>query len=276
MSALKFTANDRLVEALLAAECPWNFVSIRQALDAVDAILCSRLDLERALHQPIHFYLQSREATLEELAIRTEQAIREIAPFLKDNDHAAKVCARILKENNQDGSRAPALATRSKTRQGLVLFLDFDGVLHPEFPWRKETMVHREIFEEAIRPFPEVDIVISSSWRHTHSLDDMRVLFSRDIAERIVHVTPPLPALRVDDLPAALSSHTRQAECEAWLYLYRSFHGPWIALDDRPQLFEPDCPRLLVPRSDIGFTRDHLPLLQSMIERELPQIKGRR
>lgn len=53
------------------------------------------------------------------------------------------------------------------------------------------------------------------------------------------------------------------------------FHGPWIALDDRPQLFEPDCPRLLVPRSDVGFTQDHVPLLRSMIDRELSQLKGR-
>ena len=277
MSTMKPTPRDLMTEALLAADCQWNFVSIRQALDAVDASLCSRQALERALHEPMRLFLRRPDVTLNELVTCMEQAILEIQPFLRLNDKAAKTCARLLWENNTVGPHAvkrPARRSKTEANPGLVLFLDFDGVLHPEFPWRKEVMVHRGLFEQAIRPYPDVDIVISSAWRHSHSLDEMRALFSHDIAMRIVHTTPPLPAVAVDEFPGKLSEYTRQAECEAWLHTYRAPAAPWIALDDRPQLFEPGCSRLLVTRSDTGLTSEHVPRLQAMIESEMSQSTG--
>jgi hypothetical protein len=39
---------------------------------------------------------------------------------------------------------------------------------------------------------PEVEIVISSSWRETHFLEDLKANFSASLRGRIIGVTPSL------------------------------------------------------------------------------------
>lgn len=47
-----------------------------------------------------------------------------------------------------------------------TLSLDFDGVLHPEFCHESKHFCCLPFFEEAVRHAPDVEIVISSTWRH--------------------------------------------------------------------------------------------------------------
>lgn len=48
-----------------------------------------------------------------------------------------------------------------------TLFLDFDGVLHPEFCHESKHFMHRDSFEAVIHVLPKVDLVISSIRRLT-------------------------------------------------------------------------------------------------------------
>lgn len=56
----------------------------------------------------------------------------------------------------------------------MILFLDFDGVLHPFFPRADRSDEENQLFaylprlEGVLRDFPEWQIVISSSWREHH------------------------------------------------------------------------------------------------------------
>lgn len=126
----------------------------------------------------------------------------------------------------------------------MILFLDFDGVLHPEVvslsapgALRREGDFSRvPIFEEVMREFPDVDIVISSAWRELNSLDTLRGFFSPDIAKRIVGATPVFPA----HIEAR-----REAEIHAWLRHTGRENEPIVAVDDWPALFSPGCPFLL-------------------------------
>jgi hypothetical protein len=43
-----------------------------------------------------------------------------------------------------------------------VVFLDFDGVLHPGF---SETFRHLPTFDRFLRTMPDTSVVISSDWR---------------------------------------------------------------------------------------------------------------
>lgn len=56
-----------------------------------------------------------------------------------------------------------------------TLFLDFDGVLHPEFCHESKHFMHREAFEAVMRVLSNVDLVISSTWRHHRSLEELRM-----------------------------------------------------------------------------------------------------
>ncbi|MBU0589191.1 MAG: hypothetical protein KJ852_16600 [Gammaproteobacteria bacterium] len=119
-----------------------------------------------------------------------------------------------------------------------ILFLDLDGVLHPEGVGAELEFCHLDIFEQVMREFPQVQIVVSSSCRLGESIEDLRSHFSIDIQDRIVGITPRLPEF--DSMRGQ-----RQRECEAWVSEHRP-QARWLALDDRAQYFDAGCQRLVL------------------------------
>ena len=131
----------------------------------------------------------------------------------------------------------------------MILFLDFDGVTHPE-PCVHESFFCRLPLIESVlreRELRHVQIVISSSWREHHSLDDMHAFFSQDIQGRVVGVTPDLWD---PELPQAF---VRERECLKWLAENRSTGERWLAIDDRPSWFQPNCQNLFWTDTMQGF-----------------------
>lgn len=126
----------------------------------------------------------------------------------------------------------------SHSRLPLPLFLDFDGVLHHFFPREDSSDLENARFsflpefEAAIRQSPrQVQIIISSTWRRSHTLSELRGFFSRDIAGLITDVTPVLGA--------GSGPGDRQDEVEAWLRSKKREDQEWVAIDDMPVLFRP-------------------------------------
>lgn len=58
------------------------------------------------------------------------------------------------------------------------LFLDFDGVLHPEHCHESRHFTCLSVLEEALRRVPQWQVVITSAWRRHKSLDELRARFS--------------------------------------------------------------------------------------------------
>jgi len=119
------------------------------------------------------------------------------------------------------------LVTRQPSRH--VVFLDFDGVLHPGF---SGTFAYRETFENIIREYPHIYIVISSSWRLNAPIDYLQTYFSEDIAQRVVGKTPDMSG-----------THTRHGEIELFAQYFDI--EEWVVLDDEKGLF-PDFYEKLV------------------------------
>jgi len=100
-----------------------------------------------------------------------------------------------------------------------LLFLDFDGVLHPVFPRsdlppsESEPFCYMPRFAEVLREFPDIEIVITSTWRLHRGIEQLRQNFPADLRSRVVGVTPAL----VDDERFG----GRQKEAIAWLDEYR-------------------------------------------------------
>ena len=144
----------------------------------------------------------------------------------------------------------------------MILFLDIDGVLHPlPDPGRsgEEQFTRLELLEEVLRQLPHVEVVISSSWRELHPLEDIRTYFSHDVQARIVDVTP----LRVaaSEVPADVREFVRHSECLAWLRRRRPAGTPWLAIDDVADLWAPDCENLLLIDGSTGLTSDSAQVL---------------
>ena len=122
-----------------------------------------------------------------------------------------------------------------------ILFVDFDGVLRrnssPLYKLESDLVSN---LGEVLRALPNVRIVITSSWRDAFCLDEIRSLFSTDIAIRIDGFTPR--SLDLQDF-------YRYREVLAYLKRFHNLQTAWIAVDDDPEHFPNDAPILLVDPS---------------------------
>ena len=154
----------------------------------------------------------------------------------------------------------------------MIVFLDFDGVVHPEQIRRTSDLFCRlHLIEAVLREFPAVEIVISSAWRVEYANDELAVCnlrenFSSDIAPRVVGVTPVFMKFMDKDSHEVLSSFTRHWECEAWMGAHRPPGTRWMAMDDRAYLFRPFCDNLMAFDRLEAFKQEHQdPLRQYLV-----------
>lgn len=133
----------------------------------------------------------------------------------------------------------------------MILFLDFDGVLHPEGEGHLRSEGTDFCFlprlETLLREFPQVKIVISSSWREQLRYETLLKPFSEDIRARIIGATPP----REFGLPHPFAH--REGQILAWLQLHDAVDEPWVALDDAEWQFDSYKDHLVVCGSFVGF-----------------------
>lgn len=130
-----------------------------------------------------------------------------------------------------------------------ILFLDFDGVTHPEACTAAQLFCGLPLIEVVLLRHPGVEIVISSSWREHRGLQELQGHFSPALLDRVVGCTP---IYRQDPCEPA-QRHVREIECRSWLQAHRP-DAMWLALDDNPRLFRKGCPNLLSIDGRVGFT----------------------
>lgn len=137
----------------------------------------------------------------------------------------------------------------------MLLFLDFDGVLHPRATL-ENLFIHIPRIEGVLRDFPSLQVVISSSWREVTPLVEIREKFSEDLRDRIIGTTPLVDI----KYPPGPVGHREEEIC---IYMAQSeFVGkPWLALDDEAPFFTAGCPNLILCNSLTG--------LDDRVERQL-------
>jgi hypothetical protein len=83
-----------------------------------------------------------------------------------------------------------------------LIFLDFDGVLHPDAVWYERATGQPRlrapghtlfeslpVFEEAIAPYPDLKIVLSTSWVRTFGFERTRGYLSESLRPRVIGAT---------------------------------------------------------------------------------------
>lgn len=141
-----------------------------------------------------------------------------------------------------------------------ILFLDFDGVTHPEVCTAPELFNCLPRIEAVLLHHPLVEIVISSAWREYHPLAELKQRFCPQLRPRVVGGTP----LQRQDPSEPALCHVREIECRAWLTANRP-DAAWLAIDDAPWLFSPRCANLLLTNHALGFTTDDAVLLDKRL-----------
>lgn len=159
----------------------------------------------------------------------------------------------------------------------MILFLDFDGVLHHKDTAGRELrprdqaaldslsdaerryidkegrlivganlFCHAERLVIALQPFPDVRIVISSTWRNYFDIDRLKVFLPATLADRVIGVTPAVFSrdgayLRSREIDRYFSEHNSRTN--------------WLALDDTSyQFFDySKNPNLILLDGERGF-----------------------
>jgi hypothetical protein len=150
----------------------------------------------------------------------------------------------------------------------VVLFLDYDGVLHPvggsaSFPPGASRpgryLARLPLLESLLREsgLERIGVVVSSTWRVAYKLAQLRGQFAPDLRQRMIGVTPQLERFK--------TRHARHEEIAAWLAGHPEVRA-WVAVDDdlhgfpeqaRAQLVATDAQTGLSPR-DIDLLRERL------------------
>ncbi len=121
----------------------------------------------------------------------------------------------------------------------MVIFLNFDGVLHPFLERSGVTaFCYMPLLEKVLREFPVVQIMIASTQREFVPLPLLKEQFASDIAGRIAGATP---VHQIRDAGDVAGSRYR----EILAYLNGSGAG-WLSLDDDASLFPLGCAELEV------------------------------
>ncbi|WP_342316367.1 HAD domain-containing protein [Lysobacter sp. FW306-1B-D06B] len=131
----------------------------------------------------------------------------------------------------------------------LILFLDFDGTLHPlweftrnsagreiarryEGPW----LVHAPLLAGVLQPWlGQIEIVVSSWWAYHRPLDEIRAMLPEALAMRVIDSIwlPELTTPLWSEYHSKLA--TRHACIRLWLDRRRPAHTRrWLALDADP------------------------------------------
>lgn len=150
----------------------------------------------------------------------------------------------------------------------MVIFVDFDGVMHPEDcvdpsdtrmfaqRWHLDVVVRR------LRHRPR--LVISSAWRITRQMSEIERFFPADIGACLVGKTPVFQDV-VHTVPDRLHSYPREAECWTWLRCNNALGEPWLAIDDQPGLYRPFSKNLYIVDPATGLTENDVPKLMEVI-----------
>jgi hypothetical protein len=131
-------------------------------------------------------------------------------------------------------------------RSEVVLYVDFDGVLHPDWVYRdrkrgiyldtNKAPGHR-LFEHAdslasvLRPYPDIRIVLSTSWVHILGFSRARDRLPEELARRVIGATYHSQAHGQSEAAREAFLRMRRGE-QVWADVTRRQPARWFALDD--------------------------------------------
>lgn len=131
-----------------------------------------------------------------------------------------------------------------------ILFLDIDGVLHPDdvasftqdrtAPTGVNLFRWAPILVELLNKYPEVKIVVSSTWRCLFPYTILMDLLPLGIKERVIDVTEPKLYDRWDAIKE---------------YIVRHKLNKYIIIDDDYKAFPYRCPELVRCYPNVGLSK---------------------
>lgn len=132
-----------------------------------------------------------------------------------------------------------------------VIFTDIDGVLNPHWrkKWKKSSI---SLFNKICIEF-NLHPVITSSWRVSHSKEDLQNIFTEQGINVIIHdYTPVIP------------QSARGIEIKTWLD--NNICEDWVVIDDVVWNIEPYVKNVVKCRSWEGLTSEEYNIIKDILK----------
>lgn len=139
----------------------------------------------------------------------------------------------------------------------MIIFLDFDGVLHPAPNNGSSDFSLLPKFEDWLREHQNAMVVISSSWREIMGMDVLKAIFSTDLQDRIIDKCPVVEFI-------GQQAYWRYLEILQWIQ-NNNYSGKWLAIDDMASAFPKDFKKLVACKSNIGIDESVLAELTNKV-----------
>jgi hypothetical protein len=162
----------------------------------------------------------------------------------------------------------------------MILFLDFDGVLHPDAAFlvkgRPTLKAEGELFMwapllvDVLADFPEAQIVLSTSWARELSFSRARRWLPEALRSRVIgatwHSTMSFTREGFRSLGTSWDETTRYQQIKR--YVVRAGISNWVAIDDQPEGWgADDLDKLVHTNSETGIADPvALALLESRLD----------
>lgn len=159
----------------------------------------------------------------------------------------------------------------------MILFLDFDGVLHPLQARDAGFFSCTQHLFELLRRHPEIRVVFSTPWRSDYPFDYLvefvAVEGDEDLVDRFIGSTPDLS----EDPDQVQKLGSRQREIERWLAENEMPGHHWLALDDMPELFgQPLPPNIYIVSPKYGLRENDVEAICATIKQLTAKCFGGR
>lgn len=128
--------------------------------------------------------------------------------------------------------------------QSKILFLDFDGVLHPLGASKQNLFTRSSYLEDSCANYP-CEIVITSNWRITNTIDEMILRLPLSIRSKVRGATGVLQEKK----------HKRFQEIKNYLEVNKLYDVSWVALDDSYWEFPNSCSNLIRCNPNVGLAK---------------------
>jgi hypothetical protein len=171
------------------------------------------------------------------------------------------MCAEVLNKKNGDANRNQKL--------GVVLYLDFDGVLHhDEVYWSRKQGIHirapghrlfewAEILEEILASYSEVSIVLATSWVRVKSYEFAKKRLSPALQSKVIGAT-----FHRREMNKFVFENTARGE-QIYADVKRRQPTAWLAIDNDDVGWPSHC------RCNLIKTDDELGLSDTKVQAEI-------
>ena len=145
-----------------------------------------------------------------------------------------------------------------------IVFVDFDGVLHPASCAERFHGMHANDLAKVLLK-ADARVVVSSTWRLRRNLSALRESVGAALGSLIIGKTPIYSQLNLKELPERLHAFQRHTECVAWMRKHHETPDAWLALDDRSYIFYPFCTQLVHCDEKTGLNAQTFNLLATRL-----------